>query len=65
MSQSKLDHTRGTFPRISMIPTLLRWLKLTCAHGVGCLSPGQLHGMLRVYVLSRSVVLFPPQPHGL
>ena len=62
--QFELDQTRGTFPRISVIPILPRWLKLTCAHGVGCLSPSQLHGVLDVCVLSRSVV-FPVQPHGL
>ena len=61
--QFKLDQTRGTFPRISMTPMLPRWLKLTCARGVGRLSPSQLHGVLDACVLSGSVV-FPMQPHG-
>ena len=58
--QFKLDRTRGTFPRLSMIPMLPRWLKLTCAHGVGCLSPSQLHGVLSVCVVAQLCSLCSP-----
>ena len=58
--QFKLDRTRGTFPRLSMIPMLPRWLKLTCAHGVGCLSPSQLHGVLSVCVVAQPCSLCSP-----